>query len=217
MASEIEILRDWLIRADFQAIVDFAGGHKRVLSYLTALTYDLDRTLSWRAVEALGLAATRIAEDNPEYVRVHLRRLTWLLNDESGGIGWRAPEAIGEIIRGQPDLFKSFVPILVNLMDTVPEDAIRFRVGWLWAIGRLAEVRNQDARAALPWILPCLDDPDPQVRGMAAWCLGQMRYRIPPEMLQPLQSDEEKVELYVSPDRQFVDIRELLSKLATQD
>lgn len=217
MASEIKILRNWLIRADFPTIVDYAGGNKRVLSYLTALTYDQDRTLSWRAVEALGLAASQIAEDDPEYVRVHLRRLIWLLNDESGGIGWRAPEAIGEIIRHKPDLFENFIPILVNLMDTEPEDAIRFRVGWLWAIGRLAEVRLQDARAALPWILPCLDDPDPQVHGMAAWCLGQMRCRIPLEMLQSLQSGEGKVELYVSPDNQFLDLGELLRKLATQD
>ena len=29
-------------------------------------------------------------------------------------------------------------------------------------------------QAALPWVMPCLDDPDPQVRGLAAWCLGRL-------------------------------------------
>ena len=201
--------------ADFSAIVDYASGHKRALSFLTALTYDQDHTLSWRAVEVLGLAASRIAEDDPEYVRVHLRRLVWLLNDESGGIGWRAPEAIGEIIRHHPDLFKNFIPILVNLMDTEPEDAVRFRAGWLWAIGRLAEVRLRDAHSALPWIIPCLDDPDPQVRGLAVWCLGKIAY-LPADRLVTLQSDQEQVELYISPSTEAIRIGELAKRLATQ-
>ncbi len=34
----------------------------------------------------MGLAAGCISGDDPEYVRVHLRRLMWLLNDESGAL-----------------------------------------------------------------------------------------------------------------------------------
>ena len=80
-------LRDWLANQDYEAIAGLAGRKRRVLSFLTALTYDHDPLISWRAVEAMGLAAGRISDEDPEYVRVHLRRLMWLLNDESGGIG----------------------------------------------------------------------------------------------------------------------------------
>ena len=210
MASDIDTLRTLLLDADFPAIINLAEKERRTLSFLTALTYDQDRTISWRAVEALGLAASRIAEDDPEYVRVHLRRLVWLLNDESGGIGWRAPEALGEIIHNQPDLFAEFIPILVHLMDMEPEDALRFRAGWLWAIGRLALVKPEESHQALPWITPCLDDPDPQVRGMAVWCLGKCKSAIPVNKLKTIQLDPAKVEIYNSPDPEVTSIKELV-------
>jgi hypothetical protein len=206
-------LRAWLSQAEFSAICAYAGENKRVLSFLTALTYDQDLTFSWRAVEALGLAASRIAEVDPEFVRVHLRRLVWLLNDESGGIGWHAPEAIGEIIYHHPDLFKEFIPILVNLMDMEPEDAIRFRAGWLWAIGRLALVRPDEVRSALPWIIPCLEDPDPQIRGMSIWCLGELADEALTEQLLSLKSDPGLMKLYYSPDLVAVRIGDMVNKL----
>lgn len=190
------MLREWLTKADFSAIIHRAERQKRVLSFLTALTYDHDRLVSWRAVEALGMAAARIAEDDPEYVRIHLRRLSWLLNDESGGIGWRAPEAMGEIICRRPELFDMFIPFLFNLMDSEPKDAIQFRTGWLWAIGRLASVRPSEAQAAMPWILPCLEDPDPQVCGMALWCLGQLGKELPDGISRAFYKDRRQVEIY---------------------
>jgi hypothetical protein len=216
MASEVETLRTRLSEADFEAIVGYALGHKRVLSFLTALTYDQDHTISWRAVEALGLAAAKIADTNPEYVRVHLRRLIWLLNDESGGIGWRAPEAIGEIIRQTPSLFEEFIPILVNLMDTEPKDAVRFRAGWLWAIGRLAAVHPEEALAALPWITPCLNDPDPQVRGSALWCLSELNLPLPEDVQKNLIVDQGQVETYISPNIKTIHIHEMARALAEQ-
>ncbi|GAB4545709.1 MAG: hypothetical protein Kow0063_39850 [Anaerolineae bacterium] len=170
-----EQLRGWLAGERYQDIIELAGRRRRVLSFLTALTYDPDPLISWRAVEAMGLAAARISDDDPEYVRVHLRRLMWLLNDESGGIGWRAPEMMGEIIRSRPEHFADFLPILISILDMEEEDAIRFRAGTLWAIGRLAPVMPEAARSALPRIIPCLDDPHPQTRGMAVWCLGQLK------------------------------------------
>lgn len=213
MGSKIDRIRGWLSRADFPAIVDYAGGNRRILSFLTALTYDQDSLISWRAVEAIGSAASRIAADDPEYVRVHLRRLVWLLNDESGGIGWRAPEAMGEIIYHHPELFSAFIPILVNLMDMEPEDAVRFRIGWLWAMGRLAEVRPDDSRPALPTIIACLDDPDPQARGMAIVCLGKMGHCLPSDRMASLRADQELVEVYCSPVVVTVSIRDLVDEV----
>jgi hypothetical protein len=167
-------LRDWLAKQDYEAITELAGRKRRVLSFLTALTYDLDPLISWRAVEAMGLAAGRISDEDPEYVRVHLRRLMWLLNDESGSIGWHAPEMMGELLRSRPQRFTEFVPIVISILDLEEEDAVRFRAGTLWAIGRAGRVNPAAVEAAIPGVVPCLDDSDPQTRGLAAWCLGQL-------------------------------------------
>ena len=174
MADTKTLLRNYLAGYDLDAVVRLAEREHRVLTYLVALTYELDPKLAWRSTDGFGLAAARIADRDPEFVRGHLRRLLWLLNDESGGIGWHAPELIGEVLRNRPAQFHEFMPILASLLDMEPEDAVRFRAGWLWAIGRVAEVRPEAMAAALPWAALCLDDTDPQVRGLAAWCLGRL-------------------------------------------
>jgi methylated-DNA-[protein]-cysteine S-methyltransferase len=168
-------LRDLLAREHFDEIVEVAGRHRRVLSVLTSLTFDPEPLIAWRAVEAGGRVGARLAQDDPEFVRDHLRRLFWLLTDESGGIAWRAPEAIGEIIRGRPHDFSAFIPRLLALLEMEPEDLVRFQAGTLWAIGRLAEVLPHAVEPAVPSIVSALKNPDSQVRGLAVWCLEKLR------------------------------------------
>lgn len=132
-------VQNWVSQGDFASIVKIATRQKRILSLLTALTYDSDPLASDRAVEASGLAAKQIAQQNPEYVRNYLLRLFWLVNDESGGICWRAPELIGEILYNCPQ-FNQFHPMLISLLDLEKEDSTRFRVGTLWALGRVSQV-----------------------------------------------------------------------------
>ncbi len=81
------------------------------MSHLTAMTYEPDREASDWAVRALGKAAKEIARTDPAFVREHLRRLFWLLNDESGGTGWRAPESIRSILSACPGQFPEFEKI----------------------------------------------------------------------------------------------------------
>lgn len=58
-----------------------------------------------------------IAHKNPERARIIMRRIFWELNDESGGSLWVAPEAAGELIYHQPELFRDYVSILASFMD----------------------------------------------------------------------------------------------------
>ena len=191
-------LRELLDTERIEEIADIAGRQRRVLGSLVSLTFDPDPLIVWRAVEAMGAAAARIADDDPEYVREHLRRLRWLISDESGGICWHAPEAMAEIIRRRPRLFSDHIPIVVYLLRVMEEeDLVRFRAGILWAIGRLGDLAASEVEAVLPSIAACLDDSDPQVRGMAVWCLAQSRRT---ELLQTrsdLLSDEGTVALYL--------------------
>jgi hypothetical protein len=104
-----------LANRDLDAIVAAGGQATRVLGALVALTFDRDPLIGWRAVEAMGIAAERIAERDPAAVREHLRRLNWLITEESGGICWRAPEAMAEIVARLPNAYAEFVPIVVHL------------------------------------------------------------------------------------------------------
>lgn len=190
-------LRDQVQGGEGERIAALAVKTKRVLGRLTTLTYDPDPLVASRAVEVMGLAAARIAETDPGYVREHLRRLYWLLSEESGGICWRAPEAMAEIVRRRPDLFAEYVPIVVHLIvEMAEEDLQHFRAAVLWAIGRLGEIAGEHVPLVLPAVVAALDDPDPQVRGMAVWCLEQVGRGKALADHQTLDGDEGVLELY---------------------
>ncbi len=196
MNKTLQQIRQILMQNDQDQILTLAKKNKRILSYLTALTYDPEDLVAWRAISALGTAASWFAVHDLEHLRIHLRRLMWLLNDESGGIGWRAPEAMGEIISACPQHLGEFIPILVSVLDMEPEDAPPFRAGALWAIGRLAQVVPQALTDAVPKILPYLSDPNAQTRGMAVWCLLQMKGTAGINNLEELLRDNEPVLLF---------------------
>jgi hypothetical protein len=215
MASKDTVpLNDLLQLACFDAIVEAAAQNRRLLSLLSARSYQPDRLLSWRAVQAFGMAAQRIAKDDPEFVRGHLRRQFWLLSDESGGIGWHAPELIGETLARCPGLFDEFVSPLIYVLDMEAEDAPRFRAGALWAVGRIAPGRPQAAQIAPPLVLPCLADADPQVRGMALWCLHGLGYREAIPGLASLQADFSVVEIYAAGELRASSVAELAKDLS---
>jgi hypothetical protein len=194
-------LRDLLDRGDFERIAEMASQKKRLLGTLVSLTFDADPQIACRAVEAMGMAAGCVARDDPRYVRNHLRRLHWLLSEESGGVCWKAPEAMAEVVRCDPRLFADYVPIVMTLLlSMAEEDLDHFRAGILWAMGRLAAVAGDHAHAVLPAINAALDDPNPQVRGMAVWCLGEMgKEKIMaarPDMLPDMLADQGPVDFY---------------------
>ena len=190
-------LRQLLQHQSYDAIADLAAQRRRVLSTLVSLTFDEDPLIGWRAVEATGTAADRIAEEDPDPVRDHLRRLHWLISEESGGICWRAPEAMAEIVRRRPALFSDYVPIVLYLIrEMADEDLIHFRAGILWAIGRLGPICARQFDEVLPAVLACLDHPDSQVRGMAVWCLGRCGRADGLARRDDLLADEAPVDLY---------------------
>jgi len=167
-------LRELLEGRRLDRIEELAAGSKRLLGVLTSLTFDADPLIAWRAVEAMGMAAARIADDQPEFVREHLRRLHWLLSEESGGICWRAPEAMAEIVHRRPARFADWAPIVAHLiLEAAEEDLRHFRPGMLWAIGRLGPLAAGDEDVAAA-VIAALDHPDPQVRGTAVWSLGRI-------------------------------------------
>ncbi len=175
-SPDLTTLRQWLLDADYTPILEYAKNKKVILSQLTALSYDENISVSNNAIVATGLAAQIITQRDPEYIRNFLLRLFWLVNDESGGIGWRAPELIGEILHHCPQ-FSQFFPMLISLLDLEEEDAPRFRAGTLWAIGRVAQVAKDAMLPALPRVRTFIswgESTDSVVKNNAIWCAEQL-------------------------------------------
>jgi DNA-binding GntR family transcriptional regulator len=64
---------------------------RQAVGPLFAFFYSGDDTIRWRAISAMGMVVSRLADRDMEAARVVMRRLMWNLNDESGGIGWGSP------------------------------------------------------------------------------------------------------------------------------
>jgi len=168
-------VRDLLVAGKLEAVAELATERRRVLGGLIALTYDPDLQVVWRAIEAMGMSVDEVARSDKAYAKEHMRRLYWLITEEAGAVFWRAPECMAECCVRRPTLFKSHVPIAFHLVETLEEEDLEhFRPGTLWAIGRLIAVAGEDLHAVLPLVVEALDRPDPQARGMAVWCLGEV-------------------------------------------
>lgn len=190
LRQEVEI---YLQEKNYPALVKQALQNPGVFKYLYRLfyhPYGLDR---WRAIEGLGLITSAMAQDNPEGVREILRRLLWSMNDESGTTGWSSPEAVGEIVFHQPELFSEYISIVVY----ASEEEI-FHRGVAWALGRIAQKRPDLMLEFQPLLREYLADPRPDVRGHAAWALGQMGTLAKASLpeLRPLLGDDAQIEVY---------------------
>ena len=125
-------IKDFLKNRNSHAVTEWARNNNSSLRTLASLLFDPDPLMQWRAIEAMGLLAADIAQNDKEPVRRQIRRLFWLMNDESGGLCWNAPEAIAEIIVNIPGLANEYVPNLFSFMDEEP-----FEAGVRWAVFRL--------------------------------------------------------------------------------
>ncbi len=161
-----------------------------------------NETARWHAITALGPVVADLADRDMEAARVVMRRLMWSLNDESGGIGWGAPEAMGEIMACHEGLAEEFGHILVAYMreDGYYLELEQLQRGLMWGLGRLAETRPSLLRAknAATYLLPYLGSTDTVVRGLAAWALGLLRAQEAVPDLEMLTADQGPVKHYIN-------------------
>lgn len=172
---------------DFPGLTALADRESGVAGQLANYLFDPQSLLHWRAVEGLGY----VAAAQPEQVRKLINRLLWQLNEDSGSFGWLAAAALGEIARHHLPLVEEILPMFYGFLDN------KFaRMTMLWGLGRLWEVHPQVLDEAVPLVFDFLADPDPQMRGLAAWCLGRVRPPGMAEALAGLVEDDGPVELY---------------------
>ena len=173
---------------------------RQVINPLIACLLSGDEQVRWRAVSAIGVVVSALADKDLESARVIMRRLMWMLNDESGGIGWGAPEAMGEIVACHNGLAKEFAPILIsyaweegNFLEYEP-----LQRGAVWGLGRAAQERPDIIRDAIPHLISFLGSPDAIVRGLAAWALGLLRAEAARSRLEQLIEDDAVIPLYTN-------------------
>jgi len=96
-------------------ILDFP--YSKSVNCLFSLIQETNKDIKTKAVKAMGIVVSKIAQENMESARIVMRRLMWSLNDESGGIGWGAPLAMGEIMLQSEKLAKEYYKILISYVD----------------------------------------------------------------------------------------------------
>ena len=174
----------------------FSG--RQVINPLFSFLCSTNEQLKWRAVAAIGRVVARLAEEDRESARVVMRRFIWNLNDESGGIGWGAPEAMGEIMACHEGLASEYGHILVSYIS--PEGNLleheELQCGVLWGLGRMARSRPHLLRDAVPHILPYLTDGNKRLRGLATWILGALPNPSSDAALQALLHDVSEVVIH---------------------
>jgi len=161
---------------DLNVIVSLARQDRKVISRLVRLAYDKNTLVGWRAIKAIGLVAREMITTDLDFLRETCRKLIWSLSDESGGIGWSAPEMLGEIVSADPKRFKDFIPLIASVYE-IEEDV--FRGGVLFALGRIAGPAPELVASYQKIIIASLMDKDPivKIRGIELvgllWSFGK--------------------------------------------
>jgi len=173
-----------------------------------------DPKVRWAAVTAMGWMVSRLAGRQMEQAKVVMRRLMWQLNDESGGIGWGCPESMGEIMASHEGLANEFAHILVSYVrkDGNHLEYEPLQQAAVWGIGRLAEVRPQLVREAIPHLVPFLKVQNAPLRGLTAWALGRLGAKAARSEIHSLVHDTAEIEIFVNREIMRCQVGELVEK-----
>ncbi|MFH2035369.1 MAG: DVU0298 family protein [Candidatus Zixiibacteriota bacterium] len=131
-------LRQFLVDGEYDRLLDWAKTVRNPQRFLMSLAYDPDPNVKWGSILAIGKVARILADDDIDKVRELIRRQLWLMNDESGGLGWSSPEIIGEILVNVPELIDEYGALLLAFLKEEP-----FERGSHWAVFRIASIKPQ--------------------------------------------------------------------------
>ncbi|MCL7488784.1 MAG: HEAT repeat domain-containing protein [Desulfobulbaceae bacterium] len=180
---------------------------REVLHALFSAICRSEEHIRWNAIACMGPVVARLADQDMEEARIVMRRLLWSLNDESGGIGWGAPEAMAEIMACHKGLAEEYIHMLVSYMREDGEELFQdgnflehegLQRGLMWGMARLAAARPDMLvqRGAIGDLLLYLQSSDPAVRGLAARSLGLLGAEEAEERLHLLSRDDAAVRFF---------------------
>ncbi len=212
-------LQKLLKKGDLPAIINFIDSSppKALISPLIRFFYRPDALERWLAIRAFGRVMARLAEKDMEEARIVMRRLMWSLNDESGGIGWGAPEAMAEAMANHKGLSREYARILLsyvweegNFLEYLP-----LRRGALWGLYRLSKSQKEiyNEINANKIVSTYLDDNDPTSKVLATLAIGYSGDKTFCQKIQKGLSDKREVELFIEDEVKKISVSEA-SKIA---
>ncbi|MBN1652548.1 MAG: hypothetical protein JXA30_02110 [Deltaproteobacteria bacterium] len=186
-----ESIRELLSARDEIAIKRWARQDRNPFRPLASLLFDPSALMRWRAIEALGWVAPIEFAKDPERVRRFIRRILWLMNDESGGVCWNGPEAIAEVIHAIPPLIEEYARLLPSFFAEEP-----FELGSRWAVARVAQVEKQPFLSSVGLLFASLADPDAGIRAFSLVALKALGQTLSSEKTAELKADASLVSFY---------------------
>lgn len=141
------------------------------LSPLVSFLSSTDIAARWGAVTLIGRLVALHANTDMEWARTVMRRFMWYLNDESGGMGWGIPEAMGEVLRNHHGLALEYSKILWSYID--PEgnhlENDNLVEGALWGVARVFTAWRDVCKKFYPEVLEAYTNSN---RAFSRLCAG---------------------------------------------
>ncbi len=188
---------------------------QKVVNALFSFLHSTNEKVKWAAVTAMGAVVAEIADEDMETARVIMRRLMWNLNDESGGIGWGSPEAMGEILACHEGLAEEYAHVLLSYAreDGNYLEYEMLQRGLLWGIGRLSQVRPHLVQDSAHYLIPYLEAGDTIVKGLAVWVIGILGAKEARTTIEKLKKNTSEIQIYQ--DRRIIkcQVKDLAVKL----
>lgn len=175
---------------DLEPLLAAAEGEKRILRNLKRLLYSPDELLRRKAAEALGRVSAVVSCTDPEAVSRLLQELFSSVTDTAAST-WGAIDAIGEIIRFQPDAYSSLIPRLAQLSRdrSLIEDLLR-------ALVTIGHARPDVLHMNPSHLIQLLEDHEPRIQGYAAILIGQLKLNEAKADLERLRDSRAEMTVY---------------------
>jgi hypothetical protein len=183
MPNQLELKQRLVIALDandYETVTTLALQGRKMFSALVRLTYDKTTLIGWRAIKAIGHVSSLYVKNNYDFLRDAIRKLLWSLSDESGGIGWSAPEILGEIVSADPGKMSDIIPLIADVFSV--EERV-FRPGVLYALKKICEVRPESIMPFRHLVMLGLREPDPLARIYALELVRMLKEKLTPEEL----------------------------------
>lgn len=179
----------------------------QLINCLFSCLCHVNEIVRWHAVSSFGVVVSELAEKDLEEARTIMRRFLWMLNDESGGIGWGIPEAMGEVMYCHEILAQEYIHMLVSYtLDDGPElfqdgnfiELPTLQQGVLWGLNRVAiRHRRLLEKHGVAGNLGCyFSSQDSQVRGLVCLLCRSLRLGKYSQELLLLAEDRGHTRLY---------------------
>lgn len=195
-----------------------------VINALFMALCDKSERVRWNAVICFGDIVSAIAKEEMEPARIIMRRFLWTLNDESGGIGWGAPEAMAEVMCRSDELRKEYIHMLISYMQEDGDELFQdgnylelplLQRGLLWGIGSLChkfpdEMRGKRLDIDLE---KYLDSEDVEVRRLALWALAGLKMTYTSAFVEPFLEDSASFSLFVDGAFRMVNVEDICHQL----